>query len=74
MKDKMPLTWVVKSFSNGSAKIGSQDKIIDVPRFQLPENIKEGDILTAEFYRLKDEPKRKENLARALLEEILGEE
>jgi len=37
----------------------------------LPKKLKEGDVVTAEFFLLKDEKKRRENIARALLEEIL---
>jgi hypothetical protein len=40
----------------------------------LPEAAKEGDVLTAEFYFVKDEKRRRENIARALLEEIIGKQ
>ena len=72
MTPPKPLVWVIDRFENGCAVLKSGGKELTVPRSQLPEKVKEGDVLTAEFYLLKDEKIRRENLARALLEEILG--
>jgi hypothetical protein len=69
-----PISWTIDRFANGQAVLTNDQHQLLVPRGQLPENIKEGDVVTAEFYLLKNEKKRKENIARALLEEILGEE
>jgi hypothetical protein len=66
--------WVVDRFENGTAVLSSPHGDTIVPRALLPENCKEGDVLTAEFFHLKHEKKRRENIARALLEEILGED
>lgn len=74
MKPRPAQTWVVKRFENGSALLVANGQELTIARSQLPPKIKEGDVVTAEFYLVKDEPARKENLARALLEEILGKE
>jgi len=72
MTPKSPLSWKLIRFENGSAILESSTSKLVIPRTQLPDNCQDGDILTAEFYLLKDDKKRKENIARALLEEILG--
>lgn len=74
MKPKEPKSWVVDRFENGHAVLNGNGEEILIPRTQIPENVKEGDVVTAEFYLLKDERKRRENLAKSLLEEILGKE
>ena len=74
MKYTSPKTWVVDRFENGQAVLASGKEKMMVARGQLFGEIKEGDIVTAEFYLLKDEKPRRENLAKALLEEILGKE
>jgi len=74
MTPKQPLCWIVEKFENGSAILKNDGAKLSVPRSQIPKNIKEGDVVTAEFYLLKDEKARKENLAKALLEEILGKD
>lgn len=45
-----------------------------IARSQLADGIKEGEIVTAEFFPLKDAQKRRDNLAKALLEEIFNGE
>lgn len=74
MNSQPPQHWVVDRFENGSAVLKNKNGEVIVSRSQLPPKTKEGDILTAEFYHVTDEPRRRENLARALLEEILGKE
>lgn len=74
MKPKDAKNWVIDRFENGQAILVGNGDQLHVPRVQLPEEAKEGDVLTAEFYFQKDEKKRRENLAKALLEEILGKE
>jgi hypothetical protein len=72
MTPQKPTTWTILRFENGCAVLENQGQELVVSRSQVPDACQEGDVLTAEFYLLKDEKKRKENLARALLEEILG--
>ncbi len=74
MTPHQPLHWVIDRFENGYAVLISDQKEWLVPRAQMPANAKEGDILSAEFYLQKNEKARRENLARQLLEEILGKE
>ncbi|MBI4948375.1 DUF3006 domain-containing protein [Candidatus Berkelbacteria bacterium] len=74
MKPKDAKNWVIDRFENGHAiLVGNGDELL-VPRIQIPEEAKEGDVLSAEFYFQKDERKRRENLAKSLLEEILGKD
>lgn len=72
--EKSPLTWLVERFENGTAILKGDGQKLVVPRVMIPENVREGDILSAEFYLLKDEAKRRQNLAKSILEEILGKE
>lgn len=72
MTPHQPLHWVIDRFENGYAVLISDKKEWLVPRSQMPPQAKEGDVLAAEFYLQKDEKGRRENLAKALLEEILG--
>lgn len=67
-----PIHWVVDRFENGCGVLKHNGDELKIPRAQLPESVKEGDVLTAEFYLAKDEKKRRENIAKALLEEIIG--
>ena len=72
--EKSPLTWLVERFENGTAILKGDGQKLVVPRVMIPENVREGDILSAEFYLLKDEAKRRQNLSKSILEEILGNE
>lgn len=72
MTPRESLVWVIDRFENGYAVLISDKKEWLVPRTQIPPQAKEGDILAAEFYLQKDEKARRENLAKQLLEEILG--
>lgn len=74
MKPTEPLCWIVDKFENGSVVLKSNGQKLTIPRSQIPPHVKEGDVVTAEFYLIKDEKARKDNLARAILEEILGKE
>lgn len=74
MKPSEPLSWIIDKFENGSAILKNNGQKLVIPRSQIPKTVKEGDIITAEFYLLKDEKARKENLAKSLLEEIMGKE
>lgn len=69
-----PGHFCVKGFENGEAILKIGETMIRVPRPDLPDNAKIGDILSAEFYFATDAKKRKDNLAKALLEEILGKD
>lgn len=74
MVERQPFQWVVDRFENGQAVLRSPKGETIVPRSMMPDKCQEGDILTAEFFHLKHEKKRRENIARALLEEIMGGE
>jgi hypothetical protein len=74
MKPLKPIHWVIDRFENGYGVLKHSDEELRIPRIQLPEAAKEGDVLTAEFYFVKDEKRRRENIARALLEEIIGKQ
>lgn len=74
MKSAETLSWIVDKFENGSAVLKNKGQKLVIPRSQLAKTIREGDVVTAEFFLLKDEQARKDNLAKALLEEILGKE
>ncbi|HSX42286.1 MAG TPA: hypothetical protein VLE93_02965 [Candidatus Saccharimonadales bacterium] len=69
-----PLHLTVAGFENGCAILKSGETTLKVPRGDLPDTAKIGDVLAADFYFAVDAKKRKENLAKALLEEILGKE
>ncbi len=68
-----PIHFVVEGFENGQAVLKVGEARVRVSRSQLPENAKTGDVLAADFYFAHDAKKRQENLAKALLEEILEE-
>lgn len=74
MTPPKPLQWIVGKFENGHVVLKNGNEILRVPRAQMPKNLQEGDVVTAEFYLVSDEQKRRDNLARLLLEEILGNE
>jgi hypothetical protein len=74
MTPQKPLRWTVERFENGFAVLKEGGYEWRIPRSQVPKDAKEGDVLAAEFYYAKDEKLRHENIARALLEEILGKE
>lgn len=64
--------WAVERITNGRVILVNGQETLTINRSQAPVEVKPGDRLTAEFYHLKDEDRRRENLARALLEEMLG--
>ncbi len=72
MKKRQPFSLVVDRFENGHAVLLCGDSAVSVPRELLPDKCREGDVLGVDFYYLKDEKARRENIARALLSEILG--
>jgi hypothetical protein len=72
MKNRQPFSLVVDRFENGSAVLTTADGTLVVPRDALPDKCQEGDVLGVDFFYLKDEKLRRENIARALLAEILG--
>lgn len=71
INDRQNISWVVDRFEDGSAVLKSGKSEIIVPRSKIAPHIKEGDVVGADFYLLKEETKRRENLARSILEEIL---
>lgn len=72
MKSRQPFALVVDRFENGHAVLSVGSYHLSVPRDLLPDKCREGDVLGVDFFYLKDEKKRRENIARALLEEILS--
>lgn len=72
MKNRQPFSLVVDRFENGSAVLTSPGGTLVVPRDLLPDKCQEGDVLGVDLFYLKDEKLRRENIARALLAEILG--
>lgn len=70
---KSSLAWTVKRLAGAWVILADvHGNEFSVPRGLIPAHVKIGDLVTAEFYLLKDKQKRQENLARAVLEEILG--
>ncbi|HUD20774.1 MAG TPA: hypothetical protein VMQ44_01750 [Candidatus Saccharimonadales bacterium] len=74
MTPSQPTTWKVEKFENGQAVLSGGGQELRIARSQLADGIKEGEIVTAEFFPLKDAQKRRDNLAKALLEEIFNGE
>jgi len=69
-----PICWVIEKFENGHAVLQGKAGRLIVPRGYLSTKVKAGDFVSADFYFLKDFAKRRKNLAKSLLEEILREE
>lgn len=65
------IIWIVDRLENSHAVLVWQKQTISVPKRFLPLGVKEGDALSQELYFQRDEKKRRENLARAILEEML---
>ncbi len=72
MKNRQPFSLVVDRFENGSAVLISPGGTVIVPRDLLPPDSREGDVLGIDLFYLRNEKKRRENIARALLDEILN--
>ncbi len=72
MMQQQTLAATVDRFEKGRAVLRFEDgqELILTKRY-LPTRVKEGSVLHLEFYRAEDETKRKEDIARHLLEEIL---
>ncbi len=67
-----PLAATVDRFEKGRVVLRFDDgQQLILPKRRLPTRIKEGSVLHLEFYRAEDETKRKEDIARYLLEEVL---
>lgn len=64
---------VIDRFERGKAvlKFEPDGQELILPKRYLPARIKEGTVLYCEMYRAEDATKRRENIARYLLEEIL---
>ncbi len=66
------LTATIDRFERGKAVIRFEDgQELILPKRQLPAKIKEGSVLNCEFFRAEEAEKRREDIARYLLEEIL---
>lgn len=62
----------VDRFENGRVVLLFEDgQQVVLPKRKLPGKIKEGSVLYCEFFRAEDHDKRREDIARYLLEEIL---
>jgi len=62
----------VDRFERGQAVLRFEDgQELVLPKRKLPGKIKEGSVLHFEVYRSEDTQKRRETIARYLLEEIL---
>ena len=66
-----PTSWVIEKFENGHAVLQGKAGRLVIPRHQISTKAKVGDFITADFYLLKEYSKRKKNIAKALLDEIL---
>jgi sorbitol-specific phosphotransferase system component IIA len=67
------LTATIDRFERGRVVLRFEDgQELILPKRKLPSKIKEGSVLHCEFYRAEDAEKRKEQIARYLLEEILN--
>lgn len=66
------LFFTVDRFERGKAILRLEDgQELVLPKRKLPDKIKEGSVLACEFFRAEDAEKRRENIARFLLKEIL---
>jgi len=65
------ISWVIDRFENGQAVLVWQKQEIVLPKKYLPSGVKEGEVIVMELFRQPDAKKRRENLARHILEEIL---
>ena len=63
------LTAVVDRFERGQAVLRFEDgQELILPKRKLPSKIKEGSVIQCELYRAADAEKRREDIARYLLE------
>jgi hypothetical protein len=71
-KDNNLVTATIDRFENGLAILEfDHQQNLTVAKRNLPKGVKEGDVLEIEFLTNELATKRKENLAKAVLEEIL---
>lgn len=74
-KDNGPLTAVIDRFENGFAVLDfGHGQILTVAKRFLSKSAKEGDALQVELLTDMQATKRRENLARTILQEILNGE
>jgi hypothetical protein len=69
--DNKEIIFVVDRFEGTKAVLRFEDQDLVISKKMLPKDIKEGDALITEFVTDKAYAKRQENLAKAILEEIL---
>lgn len=66
------LTATIDRFEKGKAVVRLEDgQELHLAKRLLPAKISEGSVLNLELFRAEDSEKRRENIARYLLEEIL---
>ncbi len=66
------VTATIDRFERGRAVLRLEDgQELILPKRKLPARIQEGTVLHCEFFLAEDEEKRRENIARYLLQEIL---
>ncbi len=74
-KSSVPLTATIDHFENGLAVLEfDHNQTLTIPKKYLPKSASEGDVVQIEFLTDALATKRRENLARAMLEEILKDE
>jgi hypothetical protein len=72
MKNNGPLTATIDRFENGLAVLEfDHNQMLTVTRRHLPKDAREGDVVEIEFLTDELATKRRGNLAKAMLEEIL---
>jgi len=66
------ISWTIEKFENGSVVLLGSSGNLTIPRSYIAKNMKVGDVVTAEFFLLNQAKQRQANIARSILEEILG--
>lgn len=70
-EDSPPTVTVDRFEGNHAVLLFPGNQQVSVPRRFISKDAKEGDSLTVDFLTSEQQAKRQENLARAILEEIL---
>lgn len=64
---------IVDRFEGDFAVLSVESRSLDIPKKIIPEGTKEGDIIYIAITNDKEETKNQEELAKDLLNEVLGE-
>jgi hypothetical protein len=65
---------IVDRFEGDSAVLIIESQSLNIPKNLITENVKEGDVVYITVTNDEEETKGQEELARSLLNEVLGEE